>query len=65
MEKEGLERGLKFLQNKGMDVGTLITDRHTEVKSFMKKNHTAVDHRFDVWHVAKGTYEIFKISVFD
>ncbi|XP_064460267.1 uncharacterized protein LOC135370451 [Ornithodoros turicata] len=54
MEKEGLQRALNYLQDQGMTVKTLITDRHTEIKAFMKASHPEVQHRFDVWHVAKG-----------
>ncbi|XP_064463931.1 uncharacterized protein LOC135375135 [Ornithodoros turicata] len=54
MEKEGLERALNALADEGMKVKTLITDRHTEIKAFMKSSHPDVQHRFDVWHVAKG-----------
>lgn len=54
MEQEGLRRGLEFLGDSGQSVEILVTDRHSQVKSYMKKQHPHVKHRFDTWHVAKG-----------
>jgi len=55
MELAGLKRGLKFLlEDKQMKIESLTTDRHISVKCYMGKDHPDIDHRFDVWHVAKG-----------
>ncbi|XP_064469150.1 uncharacterized protein LOC135383732 [Ornithodoros turicata] len=54
MEREGLQRSLQYVFKQGMTVGMLVTERHNDVKSFMRKAHPSVKHRFDVWHVAKG-----------
>lgn len=54
MEKEGLARGLTKLAEMGVEVGSLITDRHTQVAKWMRENHPGIDHRYDVWHIAKG-----------
>ncbi|KAG0424546.1 hypothetical protein HPB47_028228 [Ixodes persulcatus] len=54
MEVEGLERALNYLKVQDMSVEVLVTDRHSEAKAAMKKNHPEIKHRFDVWHVAKG-----------
>lgn len=56
MEVEGLERALNYLNVQGMSVDTLVTDRHSEAKAAMTKNHPDIKHRFDVWHVAKGKH---------
>jgi len=50
MELEGLSRALKFLTNKSIEVGTLITDRHKQVSKFVREQHPHIDHRYDVWH---------------
>ncbi|XP_064482902.1 uncharacterized protein LOC135395739 [Ornithodoros turicata] len=54
MEREGLERALAFLNQQDVSISMLVTDRHTEVKAFMKRTYSTIRHRFDVWHVAKG-----------
>ncbi|XP_041464943.1 uncharacterized protein LOC121415701 [Lytechinus variegatus] len=54
MEKEGLSRGLANLYSKGLVVGTLITDRHAQVAKWIRENYPEIDHRYDVWHIAKG-----------
>jgi solute carrier family 8 (sodium/calcium exchanger) len=56
MEKEGLMRAFELLMNKGLKIGTLITDRHVQIAKWVREEHPTVDHRYDVWHVAKGKY---------
>ena len=54
MEKEGLVRVLKFLEDHGLQVEVLVTDRHTQISKWMRENCFEIKHYFDVWHVAKG-----------
>jgi len=54
MEKEGLKNALQFLAEQSINISTLITDRHTQITKFVSQNYPDIDHRFDVWHVAKG-----------
>ncbi|XP_064461986.1 uncharacterized protein LOC135372250 [Ornithodoros turicata] len=54
MEQRGLELCLDYLTAKGLVVSTLVTDRHSQVKTFLRDKHPSTSHRFDVWHVAKG-----------
>ena len=54
MEKEGLVRVLKFLEDHGLQVEVLVTDRHTQISKWMRENRSEIKHYFDVWHVAKG-----------
>ncbi|KAG0434625.1 hypothetical protein HPB47_018980 [Ixodes persulcatus] len=53
MEKEGLVRAFTSLQKQGVEVGTIVTDRHREVNAYLRINHPDVQHRFDGWHFAK------------
>ena len=67
MEKEGLSRALQFLHDNALTVGMLITDRHKQINKFMNQDYSEVEHRYDVWHVAKGKYHtitIFKSIIF-
>ena len=54
MEKEGLVRVLKFLEDHGLRVEVLVTDRHTQISKWVQENRPEIKHYFDVWHVAKG-----------
>ncbi|KAK7925018.1 hypothetical protein WMY93_007328 [Mugilogobius chulae] len=52
MEKEGLKRGLDLLEANSIEVDYIVTDRHTQVKTFLRgKNITQY---YDVWHLEKG-----------
>ena len=55
MEKEGLSKGLEFLYGEGIRVETLVTDRHLQVAKWLRLTYPAIDHRYDVWHIAKGS----------
>lgn len=54
MEKEGLVHVLKFLEDHGLRVEVLVTDRHTQINKWVRENRPEIKHYFDVWHVAKG-----------
>ncbi|KAJ8301015.1 hypothetical protein KUTeg_022534 [Tegillarca granosa] len=54
MELEGLKRGLQYLDNENVKVQEIVTDRHSQVKKFMKSDRPNIKHYFDVWHMAKG-----------
>ena len=54
MELEGLRRSIAHLQEQGIEVSDFTTDRHPQVKKYMREKHPTVNHWFDVWHVAKG-----------
>ena len=54
MEKEGLQRVLQFLDENGLQVGALVTDRHQQITKWIREQHPNITHYYDVWHVAKG-----------
>lgn len=54
MEVLGLERCLNELYDNGLTVEMIATDRHVQVRSFLKKKFPFVVHQFDVWHLAKS-----------
>lgn len=54
MEMEGLLRCLRILEEEGVVISDLVTDRHPQIKAYMKIEMTDINHWFDVWHVAKG-----------
>ncbi|XP_035662758.1 uncharacterized protein LOC118406641 isoform X1 [Branchiostoma floridae] len=54
MEKEGLVRAVAFLQARGLQISTLVTDRHLQVAKWVRENLPATRHLYDIWHIAKG-----------
>ena len=54
MEREGLARALDFLSANSLEVGILITDRHSQIRKFVGKQFPAIENRYDVWHISKG-----------
>lgn len=54
MEKEGLSRVLKFLEQEKLQVDVLVTDRHRQINKWLREQHPGIKHYFDVWHLAKG-----------
>lgn len=54
MELEGLKRCLSKIETAGLEIDTLVTDRHVQVRSYMDKSKASIKHRFDCWHLAKG-----------
>ncbi|XP_072047510.1 uncharacterized protein [Amphiura filiformis] len=55
MEKEGCRRSLEKLKEHGMEVGILCTDRHGGIAAMLRDEYPAIDHQFDLWHLAKST----------
>lgn len=56
MELEGLKRGLQFFAGQNLQVNSLVTDRHRSISKYMREDQSEIDHRYDVWHIAKGVY---------
>lgn len=56
MEMEGLIRGIKLIKKKKFKISTLVTDRHKQIAKWLRENEPEIDHRYDIWHLAKCTY---------
>ena len=54
MEKEGLQRVLKFTEEQNITLNTLVTDRHKQINKWLRETYPSISHYFDIWHVAKG-----------
>lgn len=52
MEKEGLRRSLDHLEESGLKLNCIVTDRHPQIQKFLKDRK--IKHYYDVWHMAKG-----------
>ncbi|XP_067248377.1 uncharacterized protein [Chanodichthys erythropterus] len=61
MEKEGLKRSLDLLEESGIKLDCIVTERHPQIQKFLKDRK--INHYYDVWHMAKGlTKKVEKIS---
>lgn len=56
MEKEGLVRSITALEEAGVKIGNIVTDRHPQIQKFLREEKPTIQHFFDVWHVAKGMF---------
>ena len=54
MEREGFKRCMENIHDRGANIKVVATDRHVSIRSDMKKNFPHLQHKFDVWHVAKS-----------
>lgn len=58
MEKEGLRRSLDLLEESGINLDCIVTDRHPQIQKFLKDRK--INHYYDVWHMAKGNACVFE-----
>ena len=54
MEKEGLIKCLDKLEDMNISVNTLTTDRHLQIRKYMREKRALIKHCFDVWHFTKS-----------
>ena len=50
MDKKVVER----LQDFGIKIGSITTDRHKQIRAYMRKFLKHILQQFDVWHVGKN-----------
>lgn len=54
MELEGLKKALQHLDDSGIPVHEVVTDRHAQVRKYFKNVRPGTSHLNDSWHVSKG-----------
>ncbi|XP_064643195.1 uncharacterized protein LOC135497319 isoform X1 [Lineus longissimus] len=55
MELEGLKRSMALLvTEKKLAIAEMVTDRHSQIKKYLRDKWPGVQHWFDCWHIAKG-----------
>jgi solute carrier family 8 (sodium/calcium exchanger) len=42
------------VNDNGLQIETLITDRHPQITKWVREEMKSTKHRYDLWHVAKG-----------
>ena len=40
MELEGLKRGLQYMQGTNIHIAEVVTDRHLQIKKYIRTEHT-------------------------
>uniref|UniRef100_A0A915D506 Transposase n=1 Tax=Ditylenchus dipsaci TaxID=166011 RepID=A0A915D506_9BILA len=53
MELEGVKRCLTKLEDAGLNIHSLTSDRHVQLRSFLQKDKPHIQHFFDGWHTLK------------
>ena len=54
MEKYGLKYLLHDLAAKGLNIDTLTTDQHIQIRAFLRNEWPNICHQFDIWHRSKN-----------
>ena len=63
MEKVGLIKVLDEVKQKNLKVDQLTTDRHLQIKKYLRGQEEGIDHQFDVWHLSKSIKtKLLKVS---
>ncbi|XP_077549571.1 uncharacterized protein LOC144162784 isoform X1 [Haemaphysalis longicornis] len=62
MEKEGLVRSMVKLEEQGVAIRSLTTDRHPAIRTLCRQKKPNTRHFFDVWHIAKGLKKKLKLA---
>ena len=54
IEKKGLIETLNFLENSGIIMKVLVTERHSQIRKYLRENKPQINHQFDIWHMANN-----------
>lgn len=54
MERVGFVRAFDYLQDEGINIMSITTERHSAIKKEIATNHQTITHFFDSWHMSKG-----------
>ena len=54
MEKFGFIQLLDQLLAEGINITTISTDRHTQIRKYLRVHRPSINHDVDPWHVIKG-----------
>ena len=54
MEKYGFIKAIDETKEKKLKIKQLTTDRHMQIKKYLREEEEDIDHQFDVWHFCKN-----------
>ena len=58
MDLIGCKRTMEDLKRDGLEIQTIATDRHVQIRKYLKGEHPNINHQFDVWHLTKNVREV-------
>jgi hypothetical protein len=54
MEKLGFTKTLNDLYNQNVTIEQITTDRHKQIRKYIKEEQPDISHQFDIWHFCKN-----------
>ena len=54
MELEGFKAVLQRLINNMLNFKGLATDKHKEIRAYLRKEQPEIEYQFNMWHVRKN-----------
>lgn len=54
MEPVGFKRAVNRIQDEGIKINVVTTDRSPSIQKIMRVDYPDIHNEFDVWHVVKG-----------
>ena len=54
VELAGVKSLLTSLESSNVTVSSLMTNRHRQVREYMKKEKPNINHQLDIWYVGKN-----------
>uniref|UniRef100_A0A915EN42 Uncharacterized protein n=1 Tax=Ditylenchus dipsaci TaxID=166011 RepID=A0A915EN42_9BILA len=54
MELEGVKRCIQALEESGIIIKSVTTDRHLQIRAYMASEKPELEHDFDAWHMLKS-----------
>ena len=60
MEFFGFKNSLNFIAAQDMQIAKFVSDRHLSIAAYMRDKHPEIQHRFDLWHIAKSKFCLLK-----
>ena len=54
MEKYGLKYLLEYFTARGININTITTDQHIQIRKFLREEYPDICHQYDIWHKSKN-----------
>ena len=53
-DNKGLSKILQMFKDENITLTQIMADRHTQIRKYMSKKESGINHHFDSWHFAKN-----------
>ena len=54
MEKYGFQKVLPDMEARDINIKQITTDRHVQIKKFIREERTNISHQFNIWYVCRN-----------